>query len=520
MAKADKGIAVQLCHDFELVWNDKGSGGKHDGAFYRPKPPAGYYAVGHYGQGNYGPPSDGVIVVKGMEPGTTSRPTGYTEVWTDRGSGANMDGSFWLPKPPAGYIALGLVCNGNHSAPGLDEVVCVRQDLVLPGKVGAFIWDDSGTGAKRDFGSWAIEGSTDSCLASGTFVGVASHSAPSIDPVLHCLDVNKIGVPEAPTRAELDQLIKRYGPKLYLNLNESYQPTSAEWFLERAWLLDKQTGTKVQAVPNDLPTGAANKDRYQLLLKDKSSRGGDLAAAKAYVHAKGSDFYTDIQFWFLSAYNGPGTARIKWLVFDTTVHSGNPSLAPLGEHEGDWEHVTIRISNTSRKPEQVYFSQHAGGIWVDIANVRRDGDQIVVYSSLNGHASYPSVGVNYSEHRKYNAAYLTALEFFLRNDTDAGPVLDCGRQYELVSADYLGADKPAEPVWLNYLGRWGASSEQHLTVKAVQDIIVAAFGPILGFVLNTTIAVELAQLLLSLFVTEDQDGPSAPKAKGSWAGPE
>ncbi len=520
MTQVDKCIAVQICYDFELVWNDIKSGGQHDGAFYRPKPPPGYYAVGHYGQGNYDPPSNGVIVVKEMETNAISHPTGYTEVWNDRHSGAKMDGSFWLPTPPAGYVALGLVCNRGYNAPSLDEVVCVRQDLVHPGKVGAFIWNDSKTGVKRDFGSWTIQCSTDCCQASGTFVGVASHSAPSDHPVLHCLDVNKISLPAAPTRAELNQLIKRYGPKLYLHPKERYHPTSAERFLERAWLVDKQTGTKKQADPNNLPTGAANKDRYQIMLKDESSRGGDLAAAKAYVHAKVSDFYTDIQFWFLSAYNGPATARIKWLVFDTTMHSGNANLAPLGEHEGDWEHVTIRISNTSRKPERVYFSQHAGGVWVDIENVRRDGDQIIVYSSLNGHASYPSADVNYSEHRKYNVVYLTALEFFLRNDTEAGSsVLDCGRQYELVSADYLGADKPVEPVWLNYLGRWGASSKQHLTVKAVQDIIVAAFGPILGFALNINLTFALAELLLTLY-KEEQDGPYGPKTKGSWDGPE
>jgi hypothetical protein len=34
MEKTETGIAVQRCDDFELVWNDKGSGGTHHGAFY------------------------------------------------------------------------------------------------------------------------------------------------------------------------------------------------------------------------------------------------------------------------------------------------------------------------------------------------------------------------------------------------------------------------------------------------------------------------------------------------------
>ncbi len=47
---------------FELVWNDGGSGARQDGSFYRPIRPAGYFALGHYGQGDYAAP-DGTVAV-------------------------------------------------------------------------------------------------------------------------------------------------------------------------------------------------------------------------------------------------------------------------------------------------------------------------------------------------------------------------------------------------------------------------------------------------------------------------
>ncbi len=516
---SSKALEVMQTDDFKLEWNDKGSGGRMDGSFWRPIPPKGFYSIGDYAQGNYGSPAGTALVVKPIEENAIAHPTDYEKIWTDRGSGAHKDGSFWRPLPPKGYVALGVVANLGHGKPDVNVMVCIREDLVVDGHVGSLIWNDAKTGAKHDFSAWSILPNSSEGLTGGNFIGVATHNKPSASPVFHCLDSRKVMFPSAPSLSELSELANKYAPIVYFEKEEHYYMCSIEYFLENAQLLDKNTKKTSTVTPENIPTGAANKDKYQLILSNKACRAGSLADAKTYVHAMPSSAYTtDLQYWFLYTYNGPGTARIKWLVADTTVHSGNPSLTPLGEHEGDWEHVTIRISNLTRQVEKIYFSQHGDGAWVDADDIEFQGKQPIVYSSKNGHASYPHVGSNYTEHRKYGAGFLTALEFFLRNDTNKGRMKNFATCTEVVSADYLGSDKPEEPRWLNYLGRWGASTTVHLSEKTVEDVIKAAFGPIIGGVINhLSLVGKLAKILLSHYVTEDQDGPTAPKAKGEWS---
>ncbi|WP_392476551.1 Vps62-related protein [Nostoc sp. C110] len=186
-------LAIKFVDKFELVWWDKGSGGAYDGAYYKPIVPNSYYTLGHYGQGNYNSPTGVVVVVKELKSGALARPTDYELIWKDKGSGADMDGAFWRPIPPSGYVALGLVATGNYNKPSVDEVMCIRQDLVVGGQPGGQVWIDKGTGADADFGSWEINSPPISgyeeyaYITAGTFFGVASHTRPNSNPLLYCL---------------------------------------------------------------------------------------------------------------------------------------------------------------------------------------------------------------------------------------------------------------------------------------------------------------------------------------------
>ncbi len=174
-------LAIKFVNKFQLAWWDKGSGGNYDGAYYKPIVPQGFHALGYYGQGNYNSPAGVVVVVKELERGALARPIDYELIWKDKGSGADMDGAFWKPIAPNNYVALGLVVTGNYNKPSVNEVMCVRQDLVQRGKPGDQVWIDKGTGADKDFGSWEIDSPPISgfeeyaYIAAGTFFGVASH---------------------------------------------------------------------------------------------------------------------------------------------------------------------------------------------------------------------------------------------------------------------------------------------------------------------------------------------------------
>jgi hypothetical protein len=181
------------------AWSDKGSGGKHSGAYYNPdfsqlgSDYANFYFLGSFGMNSYNAPTGPMLLVRASAASSSSNPPlkladDFTLIWKDSGSGADKDGSFWLPTcSDPNYVPLGTVCVRHHDKPDAKStgIVLVRKDLTRPGTIGAFVWDDTGTSADKDFGSWEIEVSSvfvdpaNLLLAPGCFVGVASHDKPN-----------------------------------------------------------------------------------------------------------------------------------------------------------------------------------------------------------------------------------------------------------------------------------------------------------------------------------------------------
>ena len=97
--------------------------------------------------------------------------------------------------------------------------------------------------------------------------------------------------------------------------------------------------------------------------------------------------------------------------------------------------------------------------------------------------------------------YAPILVFDLVNTTDKGQSLDCREKHQLVSAEFLPKqERPVEPIWLNFLNRWGKSDEAHLTSAAIRGIIKSALGPIVGKILEYgTILEPLVELVLTHF---------------------
>jgi hypothetical protein len=112
-------------------------------------------------------------------------PTDYTWIWDDSGSGADWDGAVWRPVAPQGYIALGDVATPNHGKPSLNDIWCVRADLVATGTfAGGATWTDHGSGGHNDVAAWPVvlgDPSTDPTKAvfePDTFFGVSNYDAP------------------------------------------------------------------------------------------------------------------------------------------------------------------------------------------------------------------------------------------------------------------------------------------------------------------------------------------------------
>jgi hypothetical protein len=77
-------------------------------------------------------------------------PIDYRLVWNDKGSGGKHDGSIWFPVPPQGYVSLGWVAQSGYAKPSIESYRCVRMDLCRLSTIGAKLWSDKGSGADKD----------------------------------------------------------------------------------------------------------------------------------------------------------------------------------------------------------------------------------------------------------------------------------------------------------------------------------------------------------------------------------
>jgi hypothetical protein len=91
-------------------------------------------------------------------PSAVARPTGYEEMWSDKGSEGDNDGTFWRPIAPPGYVAMGdVIASGYGKQPDLNDVWCLRSDLTrLSTYEGSDIWNDKGSGVHGDCSTWKI----------------------------------------------------------------------------------------------------------------------------------------------------------------------------------------------------------------------------------------------------------------------------------------------------------------------------------------------------------------------------
>jgi hypothetical protein len=151
------------------------------------------------------------------------------------------------------------------------------------------------------------------------------------------------------------------------------------------------------------------------------TRQGHLRDAPCYAHVVSTRRGTEIQYWFFYPYNGNIAPGLHFA------------------HEGDWEHITVRLEPSNEAASDVFYAAHEGGKWYPAHRVLNHSGRPVVYSARYTHASYPNKGTWFL--RK-------AFPFREVNDvTGAGQEWDCVSNLVLLSR--------REPQWMRYTGRWG-----------------------------------------------------------------
>lgn len=167
--------------------------------------------------------------------------------------------------------------------------------------------------------------------------------------------------------------------------------------------------------------------------------------AKSYYHIVEDGMYIYIQYWLFYAWN-------------ETAHLGGGELMALcGNHEGDWEHVSVRINREKLSTanhhddyrhaiDDLYFAQHKRDPKAKKKYLRKNNPrlsfknaQVYVFSARGSHASYPSPGT---------WPLLTVAGVTLRDEND-------GKGLTLDLANPL-LEPVAHTSWFAYAGHWGA----------------------------------------------------------------
>uniref|UniRef100_A0A1J3IJG5 Vacuolar protein sorting-associated protein 62 n=1 Tax=Noccaea caerulescens TaxID=107243 RepID=A0A1J3IJG5_NOCCA len=500
------GLEVSQVSTFNKVWCTYEGGPDNLGAtFFEPSSiPSGFSILGYYAQPNNRRLFGWVLTARDLSNNTLKPPVDYTLVANTESLKIKQDGPgyFWQPVAPDGYQAVGLIVTNSSQKPPLDKLRCVRSDLTEQCEADTPIWESNGANVSN------LRPTTRGTQATGVSVGTFTYQTQNASPLaLSCLKNTKFDLSAMPNGSQIGVLFQTYSPLIYFHPDEEYLPSSVNWYFSNGALLYKRgeesNPVSIESNGSNLPQGGSNDGTYWLDLPvDKKGKErvkkGDLESAKVYLHIKpmlGATF-TDVAIWVFYPFNGPARAKVKFV---------NLPLGKIGEHIGDWEHATLRISNFNGELWRMFLSQHSGGVWIDACDLEFGGggggsNKPVAYASLHGHAMYPKPGLVLQGDDGVG----------IRNDTaKSKKVIDTGSGYEVIAAEYGDGDGGvAEPPWLNYLRKWGPKIDYNVDddVKRIERLLPGSL--------------KKAFVKFSRKIPDEvygEDGPTGPKLKGSWS---
>lgn len=505
------GSGLQVCQVVSLnkIWATNEGGPDNLGAtFFEPSQmPQGFSMLGCYSQPNNRMLHGWVLAGKDETGEALTKPVDYTLVWSSESLQIKQEGVgyIWLPTPLDGYKALGCVVTTSPEKPSLEKVRCVRSDLTDDCQIDKWIWGQGKESDPNGFNVFSLRPSNRGTQAMGVSVGTfVAQNTTSASISLACLKNIESNLSCMPTLDQVQAIFQAYSPRIYFHPDEEYLPSSARWYFTNGALLYKKDEESkpvpIESTGSNLPQGGSNDGSYWLDLPVEEAarervKRGDLQDCQVYLHIKpmlGATF-TDIVAWLFYPFNGPGRAKVDLITVP---------LGKTGQHVGDWEHVTLRISNFNGQLCGIYLSAHSGGTWYDASELEfQDGNKAVIYSSLNGHAMYAKPGL----------VLQGSGNIGIRNDTaKSNKFIDTGARFSVVSAEYMGSSV-VEPPWLNYLRKWGPNITYDLAEEA------ETVEKLLPGKLKSAFDKFVKSLPKEIF---GEEGPTGPKLKRNWTGDE
>lgn len=282
----------------------------------------------------------------------------------------------------------------------------------------------------------------------------------------------------------LEKLSFKYAPSFRSHQDEKYSLANAEWYLKHVGLALKNSegdqeiliepgqvtikkleslfvninGKKEPVMQKDgseslLPSlyFFIPEENYESIIKAEGAK----PVVYAYPRYIKNGDEIDISYIFFQAYNG-------------TVGSGLPCCSlffhclGVGNHEGDWEHITVRLDKTGQNIIGVHYASHGTeeGIWYTESNRDLDSKkgykisesgQIITFSTLDTHGNHNRPG---RIRREPPSIFKKLLKYFgvlIERTSNDGEHVDCRDVLEIFPENNPAKYHP----WLKFRGLWG-----------------------------------------------------------------
>lgn len=227
------GLEVRQVSTFTKIWSAAGDAGA---SFFHPSPiPVGYFALGAYAQRNKKRFFGRLLVARDIDgdvgAAVLAVPADFALIWSGGG------GYFWLPVAPSGYHPVGYLVTTSPEKPSPESLRCVRDDFTdqcEEGEVELWSSDDNGGISIHELVPSA-RGQRLPGLSPGTFIVRTAAGGPF--PVRCLKNLNFSLAAAMPDLSQVNAMIEAYAPVIYFHPDETYLPSSVNWFFDNGALL-------------------------------------------------------------------------------------------------------------------------------------------------------------------------------------------------------------------------------------------------------------------------------------------
>jgi hypothetical protein len=241
----------------------------------------------------------------------------------------------------------------------------------------------------------------------------------------------------------MDLLITKHKPILYFHPNESFFPSSPDYYLQHCSIVDSDN-TVLISKPSQTELYdlfRKNRDARMVLNSDSDERVklGD-STMQSSIYAYVQNFESDkihITYVFFYPYNG-------W--YDVL------GLAKVGYHNADIEQFTVELDRETESPLRYFYASHGHGSWHDADTVSFEGSHPVAYAAIHGHGLYSKPGVYF---RIYGLASDKTSKSDFRWDSDI---------IRIYPEDHPKFDKETQG-WFYYEGNWADNGISGIPLK-------------------------------------------------------